>query len=327
MQKYKFGESAIMPEGRPYMFSIEGTDAVYALTHTIDDAGRIHMAVDRADQASVTDCRRAVTLQDSRQQRSNPTFQVLDEDDADAYNARGLLKNGFGIRVKMNAMDAAPNNGMQGSGTPDDPYILGSPPSRKQRRTVERDPMGREAATFTEGDASQHKPGSRFGDAAGMAAKDAAYAEMVTDLQTAWMSPEQRAQNISDARRVTADAKPPEGVTAGDWARHQRMIEDSNAWRGDGTTEAAGPAQVEGAQSPRGILPVGALKPSPTLCAGMPCSQDGASGVLVERNGLLYCETKPMTATRADAVGTRDAQDQAYAEYVRDISNAWRTPA
>jgi hypothetical protein len=59
---------------------------------------------------------------------------------------------------------------------------------------------------------------------------------------------------------------------AGERARAERILHDSNAWRGDGSTEAAGPTQVEGAQSPRGILPVGALRPSPTQRAGMSCS-------------------------------------------------------
>lgn len=50
MTNYKFGESAVMPEGKPFRLSIEGVDTEYELVHRIDDAGRIHMAVDRADR-------------------------------------------------------------------------------------------------------------------------------------------------------------------------------------------------------------------------------------------------------------------------------------
>jgi hypothetical protein len=93
---------------------------------------------------------------------------------------------------------------------------------------------------------------------------------------------------------------------------------DSNAWR----SQDAPAAQI----APLGAWPLGFGRK-----AGDACSQDGASGVLVERDGWLWCEIRPMKATRSGtssgdtAVGTRDAVDQAWRAMVDDVSNAWKT--
>jgi len=101
-----------------------------------------------------------------------------------------------------------------------------------------RDPMGRESVSYEEEDAvvhdayADHRPGFRTTVTAADHARVAeSYNQMVQDLQTQWMSPEQRAAHVADAQ--TAGARPPAGVSAAEFER-DRMIEDMcAAWKRD----------------------------------------------------------------------------------------------
>jgi hypothetical protein len=303
MQKYKFGESAIMPEGRPYMFSIEGTDAIYALTHTVDNAGRIHMAVDRANP--VTDRR---SMQDGGARRP------VDDDDGDFDPHTGLLKDGRRLRVPMLAMD--------GRGTPSDPLVIntglnlgkhfhpdGTPREpRRSRKTQQAD------ATPTD----NHRP--HFADTDRSASEQARQQRIIED-SNAWRGPQ-----AALPAAVTADAARPAGISDSDWAREQGIREMSDAWK---PRDAAVPK----------VLPVGAW-PDTIQTEGASCSVDGASGVWTRgADGFLYCKRKAMTSTRvpptnpstdARTMSAADAEAikrEAWNEMVAELNSAWKAPA
>jgi hypothetical protein len=175
-----------------------------------------------------------------------------------------------------------------------------------------------------------HRPGYRFADntaeAAGTAAKEAAYREMVDHVTHAWMAPGQRA--LHDAERATPDAAPPAGVDEREWARAQ-MIErtvwkddtnptdamsflqksarENSFWQQDikpPKTDDAALAREQGIrelnEAWRGKQDAAAVPNRPAgawgqaglaAVAGDPCMTNaGEAGVLREENGWLYCE-------------------------------------
>jgi hypothetical protein len=158
---------------------------------------------------------------------------------------------------------------------------------------------------------------------------ETAHGEMVTDLQTQWMTPERKAQHIADTRRMVADAA--RGIDARDAAYAEMCNDLVNAWRPKDGGDYR-PA-VEGAQAPKGIWPVGGTPVHLTSAKeGDLCATDGGRGRLVNRGGFLFCELEPMPTTRADAVPrtmTNDQaqaiKDQAYQEYCQYITSAWKT--
>lgn len=159
---------------------------------------------------------------------------ILDADNPLAFDENGILKDGYGFRVPLQMMDsAAPPRRASEPLVIETGLGLGREFYRDGRRRKVQDPMGRESGTFEEEESNDamaaYRPGYRtVADAGAIAARDAAYAEMIDDLTTAWM-PEH--MKVADAQRATADARPPAGVSAGEWARHQQIIEDSTAWR------------------------------------------------------------------------------------------------
>jgi hypothetical protein len=179
-------------------------------------------------------------------------------------------------------------------------------PRTRNQPVVDVDPYG------------AHKPGFRIvTDAArgtvdaGQVAKDAAYNEMVADLQDAWKSPEQRA---ADARQVT-DARPPAGVSAAEF-EHARMVQDMcTAWMPKADAVPSG-------KWPR------------SAGVGSACDLNGERGVLVDDgSGFLVCQVnRHVGPTRNDAAPPRfmDAataqkiKDAAWLESVERVSNAWK---
>jgi hypothetical protein len=126
--------------------------------------------------------------------------------------------------IRAHMYDGIP--GVTASRTSDSP--------RRRRKTLARDPMGREIGSYEEEDAvvheacADHRPGFRTTVTAADHARVAeSYNQMVQDLQTQWMSPEQKAAHVADAQRVTADARPPAGVSAAEFER-ARMC---SAWK------------------------------------------------------------------------------------------------
>jgi hypothetical protein len=202
---------------------------------------------------------------------------------------------------------------------------------RRRRRLVARDPMGREAGEYSEEDRAlrDHRPGyrSHHVTAADRQRVADAYNTMVADLQTQWMTPEQK---LAEARLTTDAAHRPRGMSEAEYEYNRYCAELTDAWRPkDGDYQPA----REGAQAPRGIWPVGGTPVHLTSAKeGDPCFDQGGRGRLVNRGGVLFCELEPMPTTRADAVprtmSVQDAQrikDAAYAEYVERISNEWRS--
>jgi len=286
--------------------------------------------LDSAETSRLLDARAsrhsAVTLHDGTQQTSRrrttkdvSAMPIYDKDDERAYDpTTGLIRDGVGIRVKMNLMDAAPN-GMRGRGTQDDPYVIetGLAPRKRRHRARTSDPVGRESGEILEESDAAHRPGFRFGDAGRTASEDARRQRMIED-SNAWRTPEmigQHEYSFSDA---------PAGVTGAEWARHQRMIADQEAWR------RPSPAQWDAV--PSGKYPMSAG-------IGSPCDLNGERGVLVEDGtGFLVCRVprhlgpSRSGTTSGDAgtrghqgiTGDRAAVEAAWLQMVEDTANAWR---
>jgi hypothetical protein len=284
---YRFGEEAVMPENQPFRLSIVGVPDQYTLRHRIGDDGKIRMSVDRVDQASVADRR---SMHDARR----APHVIHDEGDNDALDPiTGLIRDGHGIRVKL--ADANRNSPLvitTGIDWGRDDFNRDgtlkrrnhrddNPQSRRRRKVQARDPMGREACTYEE-ETDDHRPGHRFGDAAGRATVDAAYTSYVEDLTTAWMSPEQRAQNVSDAQRGTAHAQL-DGTMS---ARDAYVAETINAWRPkDADLVTGAPTQaVE-------TMPAGAyIKVGLGANEGDTVTWNGAPAILRRRGNWLFPE-------------------------------------
>jgi hypothetical protein len=259
---------------------------------------------------------------------SRREYITVDEGNPAAYGPDGLLRDGYKIRIPITMMDASlplqrmgavPLNIVTGLRLDKEFYPDGSrrPAPTPRTPVVDVDPF------------IGNKPGFRDAAAvrantdAGQAAKDSAYSEMCRDLQDAWKPDHLRA---ADARRTTADAVRPLGVTNAEWARAEGIRQMCDAWR----SQDAPAAQ---------ILPLGAVpKHIGTVKAGDACTLDGAPGVYVDGgDGNLYCRTRPMHSTRSgtssgdavprimDAATAQKIKDAAYNEMVTDISNAWRT--
>jgi hypothetical protein len=128
---------------------------------------------------------------------------------------------------------------------------------------------------------------------------------MVADLQDAWKPDHLRA---AVARRTTADAMRPLGVSNAEWAREQGIREMSDAWR----TQDAPAVQ----NLPVGRYPLSAGE-------GNPCSKDGSPGRLVRQGDYLVCETRQPGPTRS-GTSAGDAKDVAWREMVDQVTNAWR---
>jgi hypothetical protein len=107
------------------------------------------------------------------------------------------------------------------------------------------------------------------------------------------------------------------GLSPSERARAERMIADSNAWRGDATLPNQGAATraLQEVPSPGGRFPPEA--------EGQSCDLDG-------RRGIVKNACHPLPAigpTRADSMIAAEAQparDQAYQSYLDDLHSAWR---
>jgi hypothetical protein len=295
---YRYGESALMPQDTPFILAIEGVDTKFELVHHLDAAGNIHMSVDVADETNRQRSSR-VTVRDQQRRRA------VDDDEGDFDPHTGLLRDGRRIRVPMTAMD--------GRGTPSDPLVIntgldlgkqfhadGSPrfrrdaEPRRSRKTQQAD------ATLTD----NHRP--HFADTDRSASEQARQQRIIED-SNAWRGPQ-----AALPAAVTADAARPAGISDSDWAREQGIREMSDAWK---PRDAAVPK----------VLPVGAW-PDTIQTEGASCSVDGALGTWTRgSDGHLYCKPKPMPTTRSDAVGTKQAVDDAWNALQEETRNAWRS--
>jgi hypothetical protein len=327
---YKFGESAVMPQGKPFVLSIEGVDAQFELVHHLDSAGRIHMSVDRAGQAS----RRS--MHDRR-----PPYVQHDIDDADAYDENGVIRDGHSVRVRLQEMRDNRNEPLiintpfnlrrefHADGTPK--YRRDDDPQPRRRRKVQQtDPTVEETA-----DHRDHRPGFRDAD---RSASEKAYLEMVADQANAWRGPQ-----TPQPETLVSDACPA-GTDPREWARELNMRETRDAWRT--------PPVVLDANGPE-VAPWSKTRAMETMPAGAYCkvglranegdviTWNGAPAKLVRRGDWLFPEVIDVGPTRVgrqsggapptrtdsmDAAQARVIRDQAYADYVKRVSEEWRTP-
>jgi hypothetical protein len=318
-KNYWSGDAATMPtNGRPFQLACTDCGMIHSLIHTVDDDGNVKMAVyvdPHLDQLEDTEHRSGprhfVTDAGARQPRPQQRTSTMKprtaprryrHDDPDAYGPDGLLKDNCAITVPLlemrdsqrNDVPMIINTGLPRSVYDGIPGVTASSDARRRRRTVERDPMGREVASFEEADASPHRPGFRTTDAARSASIEARD-EMIRDLTTAWMSPEQKAQRTADAQRAMADACPA-GVSEGAWERARMIRELTDSWRPKDTDTTK-----EGTAAPK-------------------------------VDGLLRCRPLATKATRVEPTnpstdaqpGTRAYVDACWRSYCDDMSNAWK---
>jgi hypothetical protein len=248
-------------------------------------------------------------------------------DDADAYGADGILKDGHSIRISMTdakpmplqRMGTVPMNIVTGLRLDKEFYPDGTP---KPPRTPSTRNQVADADPY-----SANKPGFRTADAArgamdaGQPAKDSAYSEMCQALERAWMPDHLRA---ADTRRTTADAARPAGVSDAEWAREQGIRQMSDAWRQDAAAVSTPPA---GAYAPVGL---GANE-------GDVVTWNGAPARLVKRGDWLFPVVHQQGATRSgtsagdavprtmDAATAQKIKDAAWLEMVERLNNEWRT--
>ena len=162
-------------------------------------------------------------------------FEVFDHrsgrrvDDDVAFDARGVIRDGFGLRVPMEFMDS----------------IQRQVADAKRRKTVQYDPQGCVKSTFEEEveedamtfDAAMHRPGYRYAtDASVNDAAVKAYNDSVREMCNAWRTVDQPAphgdkgasNSNSDAVPRTMDAATAQRIRDQAW---EEMCErQRNAW-------------------------------------------------------------------------------------------------
>jgi hypothetical protein len=170
----------------------------------------------------------------------NRQYILADENDPEAFE-NGVLRDGYKLRLTMTdaqrpTVTSVPLVISRQSVVDEkirkqyDEIVAAraaADASRRKRKVRTPDP---DEDDETNDAMRDHKPGFRTSDAAGAAAANLEYSRMVHDLSRQWMPEEQRAH---DAQQVTADAQPPAGVSAADWARELNRREIADAWRTD----------------------------------------------------------------------------------------------
>jgi hypothetical protein len=322
------------------------------LTHDlygeINDDGEIEITVYVNNQ--VTERARAVA-DAAHSFTSAPIFQILDsappaprkaqqmrtstrrrrilDENRDALDENGILKDGHSIRVSM--MDAEASRGarrftitdsdkiaeaiaitkaaMKGTGTAADPYIINTG-----------------ATQFSDAQLALHKPGYRyrFND------------DTVTTEEEHHHTRRKRKTIYRDSEgREAGTAETGDAINETEKAYSEMLDHLHNGWKTPPATDAGVGYAANGYEG----MPTRAIPTMPAgaypLSAGEGnlCSKDGSPGRLKRVGEWLVCETTPVGATRADSAPRVDSmsaeeaqpiRDQAYEQYVNEIRNAWR---
>jgi hypothetical protein len=258
-------------------------------------------------------------------------FVIHDFDDPDARGPDGLIRDGHGYRIGMQFADSlgravARNSPVRRGGGATDADRRSSAPG------LVCDAWGNTNSP------SLHQPGYRglsyATDSVGHAELehqrrlcDAAYAESVRDLTTAWQT---------DARKGQSDD---DGDDDDDPDDDDRDDDDEDEHPRHVRRHGAGDA-----------MPPGAYPANSTLRPGDPCSWNGAPGRLVERDGALVCEvrspgpsrssrgsvrafgTEPIDSVPRTCMTDRDIERceqikrDAWEELQAETANAWKAP-
>lgn len=204
----------------------------------------------------------------------------------EALDARGILRDGYGMRAPMLMLDALQRS------------VAGD------RKVQARDPMGREAGTYEEEEPDEddeprrkrkRRMGDAFTDSRGVAfAADARLAAAQRAVDHLQGRDEMLRQMYRDGRSTSHSAR-------------QNMITDgTSAW------DAKPP--------PAGAYPYSAA------AEGNPCTIDGAPGTLQKRGDALICvpNRKSDRPGAHDARPVLGIKQQAYDEMVRAGEDAWK---
>src|SRR5262249_52635678 len=133
-------------------------------------------------------------------------------DDDDAFDERGVIRDGYGMRVPLYLMDS-----MQRAIAVD---------ARRRRKIVGRDPFGRVASSYEEEeeedamtiDAALHRPGYRTSATVNDDEAVAAYREYVRNLTDSWRTTDQAAPRVGPKEGdacMTDDKQPGRWVCEG----------------------------------------------------------------------------------------------------------------
>lgn len=204
--------------------------------------------------------------------------------DEDAVtNVRGALRDGERLRVPLYLMDAD-----------------------RRRRVIQRDPFGREQATYTEDpdEADEEREEAR---ADAVTCSDGIYNDPLALMRPGYrLAPVDAAaqQRLADAYRDYDIAM----MEQHKGPRDQNALAFSLA-----NYETGAGAPGKGSGGPPGAYPYRAV------LEGSQCTLNGQNGRLVREGNWLVC--KP---TRTDAASIQDATSQAYADYDLEMANAWK---
>jgi hypothetical protein len=327
--------------GRPYFMGCCSCGHVHALETTVDDDGRVLVQVStdhdkterlresmqrdaRLSRRERREARRAArdaifttdagtTGSEAAPMRIHRRREIDDDDPDNPIGRDGLLKDGHRLHVPLELRDSAASDeaariariveitkqSMRGSGTAADPYIIetGLRQLDDAALALHRPGWRTDASTaYQQGDPG---PGLGAGDDPWVRRRRRPHDDPDDDIS----------EEENDSRF--------DGLSPGAVARLQWMDTQSNAWR----TPPVADAQ-----------PAGAYPLNSTYKAGDPCTDGGRPGVLVEKDGWLVCQAKPIAATRSgrsrgdsmSAEAAQPARDAAYQSYVDSVLNAWK---
>jgi hypothetical protein len=228
----------------------------------------------------------------AQQQYCDGSGRVVDE--SIALDSNGRLRNGFGLRTPMHLMDSLQRS------------VAEFADRKRRKRTVARDPMGRELGTEEE-EEEEEECGERQGR---RRRKEDAATTTFTDSRGITFT-DQRMTAAQDALDHLQERE--EGLRA--------LYRDGRA-----AVEAARQEMIDTLSSGRDAAPPAGASPYSAAAEGSECTINGQSGTLVKQGEWLVCkprkDARPRTDSRpppmsiADAEKTRDA---AYNEMVAEL--------
>jgi hypothetical protein len=331
--QHQDGDEIVLPTDRPYVMACCSCDTCHQLKTHIDDAGQVRVQIFRDDEAtarlrvaSALDAprssrrarrlaREAAAVIDSPRQLFTDSQRTAPMTRAAERRARRIadldytlepVADGTVVRVPMMAMDHALVDDLNARyGKP----ATDAPTTRRAERRAARQAGTVDVAAITLAKLETER----------VMARDA---EIAMSLHRPGF------------RCCTDDASV--DLSAGERARAERILQDSEAWRD--TNYAEVPQAVrEGAQKPV-TLPFGAWRLG-TQTEGASCSVgEGERGRWVREGNFLYCRPLPASTPRVpptnpstdsvprtmDAATAQRIKDEAWSAYVQDLSNAWR---
>ena len=226
--------------------------------------------------------------------------------EAEALDDDGQLRSGFGVRVPLQMCDSFQRDVAEHFG------------DKRRRKTLHRDPLGREAGTEEEEEGPRRRKKVLYRDPLGREAGTSESEEGeprrrrkqdastgFTDSRGVYFEPDPR---LADAQQLV------EHIEGREEALRQ-IYRDGRA-----AAEQARQDMIRDMASGREVGPPGAYPYSPEA-EGTRCTINGEDGTLVREGDYLVCKPKRQAAQSHDA----DPRAAAYAEMLRDTDYRTRS--